>query len=219
MTGETVTKTREENPWLGIPAREYEGHMAEIGQSAALRDIFLGVYTDTNPRRLLMLGCTTGKDLELVDPNVTEKSVGVDVNREYLEIARKELDRLGRTVDLVHGDVLDAQLPSSEFDLIHAALLVEYVDPSSLFRRIAEWLAMDGVCSTVTQNPAEGVASVSKTAYDSLLVLDGRMCLCSPDQLNSFAVQAGLLRMSNCDVQLPLGKSFSVSTFRKATSA
>ena len=33
------------------------------------------------------------------------------------------------------------------------------------------------------------------------------------------AVQAGLQRMSNRDVQLPLGKSFSVSTFRKATSA
>jgi len=210
-----VTHSKE-NPWLRIPAQEYEGHMAEIGQSAALRDIFLGVYTDTNPRRLLVLGCTTGKDLELVDPNVTEKSVGVDVNREYLEIACKKLDRLGRTVELVHSDVLDAQLPASEFDLIHAALLVEYVDPFSLFRRIAEWLAMDGVCSTVTQNPAEGVASVSKTAYDSLLVLDGRISLCSPNQVNSFAVQAGLQRMSNRDVQLPLGKSFSVSTFRKA---
>jgi SAM-dependent methyltransferase len=205
-----------ENPWLRIPAQEYEGHMAGIGQSAALRDIFLGVYTDTNPRRLLVLGCTTGKDLELVDPNVTEKSVGVDLNRGYLEIACQRLERLGRTVELVHSDVLDAQLPASEFDLIHAALLVEYVDPFSLFRRIAEWLAMDGICSTVTQNPVEGVASVSKTAYESILVLDGRMSLCSPNQVNSFAVQAGLQRMSNCDVELPLGKSFSVSTFRKA---
>src|SRR5262245_65468057 len=141
----------EENPWLRIPAQEYEAHMAEIGQSAVLRHIFLRVYTDTSPRRLLVLGCTTGQDLELVDPDVTEKSVGVDVNREYLEIACKKFDRSG-TVEFVPGDVLDVELPSSEFDLIHAPLLFEYVDPASLFHRVGERDATDGVWSIATQN-------------------------------------------------------------------
>ena len=154
------------NPWVHIPAQAYEAHMAEIGQASALRDIFMRAYADTRPRRLLVVGCTTGRDFEVVDPDVTEKSVGVDVNREYLEIARRRLDRLLPHVELVHGDVLCAALPSAEFDLVHAALLFEYVDPTTLFRRIVEWLAPDGVCSTVTQNPAEGIGSVSETGRE-----------------------------------------------------
>ena len=78
------------NPWLRIPAPDYEAHMAEIGQSAALRDIFLQAYADVRPRRLLVLGCTTGRDFEVVDPAVTEKSVGADVNREYLDIGERD---------------------------------------------------------------------------------------------------------------------------------
>lgn len=36
----------EGNPWLEIPAEDYESHMATIGQSAVLREFFSKVYTD-----------------------------------------------------------------------------------------------------------------------------------------------------------------------------
>ena len=188
--------------------------MDEVGQSAALRDIFARAWADVRPRRLLVLGCTTGRDFDAVDRAVTERSVGVDLNREYLDAARRRLERLGGTA--VHGDVLQAALPCSAFDLVHAALIFEYVDAAVLFRRIAEWLAPDGVCCAVTQNRAAGVASVSTTAYASLRALDGHMSLHAADQLSSHALHAGLERTSQWDVPLPRGKSFSVSTFRRA---
>src|SRR5262245_14603422 len=83
VDADAVTPT-EETPWAHIPAQDYESHMAEIGQSAALRDIFFRAYSESKPRRLLILGCATERDFEIVDPDLTEKSVGVDVNREYL---------------------------------------------------------------------------------------------------------------------------------------
>jgi ubiquinone/menaquinone biosynthesis C-methylase UbiE len=95
-----------ENPWLRIPAHEYEAHMADIGQAIALRNIFEKIYARTKPRRLLVLGCTTGKDFELLDREVTSQAVGVDVNGEYLAIARQNLAALGRSVELVQADVL-----------------------------------------------------------------------------------------------------------------
>jgi SAM-dependent methyltransferase len=205
-----------ENPWLHIPSQDYEAHMTEIGQAAVLREIFLRVYSDSSPRRLLVLGCTTGSNLELVDSSVTETIVGIDINGDYIDVARKRLDGRHRGLKLLCADVLAAELPASEFDLIHAALLFEYVDPTSLFRRIATWLADDGVCSTVTQNPASGVASVSKTAYESLLLLDGHMSLYPADEIEAFARQAGLWRISSRDVPLAFGKSFSVAMFKKA---
>jgi SAM-dependent methyltransferase len=201
-----------QSPWIGIPAHEYEAHMAAIGQAAALRDVFARVYAATRPRSLLILGCTTGADFELVDPAVTARSVGVDVNDEYLAIARR---RLGTSVELVQGDVLEVTLPSDGFDLVHAALLFEYVDAAALFRRIAAWLGDGGICSTVTQDPVDGVAAVSRTPYASLGTLDGRMTLREHAQVVDAAARAGLACRSRRTVALPHGKRVSVSIFAR----
>jgi SAM-dependent methyltransferase len=205
-----------ENPWLHIPAVDYEGHMEEIGQSAALRSIFQRVYAESRSRRVLILGCTTGKDFALLDPEVTTTAVGVDLNPAYLATARRELGHLGTALTLIEGDVLAVELPAARFDLIHAALLVEYVDPEALFRRMSAWLASTGVCSIVWQNAAEGVDSVTRTARESLLTLDGHMFLRDPERLNLAAAQAGLARESIISVGLPRGKSFSAATFTKS---
>jgi hypothetical protein len=104
-------RPEEGDPWLRIPAEDYEAHMGAIGQSATLRELFSRIYAERKPKRLAVLGCTTGSDLERVDPAVTETVVGVDINLAYLEIARRRLRALGRRLDLVHGDVLHVELP------------------------------------------------------------------------------------------------------------
>ena len=147
----------DENPWLAIPADEYEAHMSAVGQSAALRAMFFRVYSERKPRRLAVLGCTTGSDLQLVT-----------------------------------GDVLRVDLPRAGFDLVHAALVLEYVDPLLLFRRIHRWLAPGGACSVVTQNPASDVPAVGETAFSSLRVLASRMRLREAKQVTTLAGQCGL---------------------------
>lgn len=206
----------EENPWLEIPAEDYESHMAAIGQSAALRELFSEIYTDRKPRRLAILGCTTGSDMRQVDPSATELIVGVDINSRYLDIARERLGALGPTLQLVHGDVLQVELPAAAFDLIHVALLFEYVDPLELFRRIHRWLSCDGCCSVVTQAPAAGVSAVTETGYQTLQRLAERMSLRSADELASLAEQAGFRLVQHRTVGLPSGKSFESSIFEKA---
>lgn len=188
--------------------------MREVGQSSALRAAFADAYAAVRPRRLLILGCTTGHDLDAVDPAVTETVVGVDLNPAYLALARPRAARLGRRVELVEGDLRTVRLPSAAFDLVHAALVFEYVEPAALFRRIAGWMAPGGACSVVTQNPTAGAAPVSRTPYTSLLALDGRLHLRGRDDVVADASGAGLRCASAREVALPLGKSFSVCEFR-----
>lgn len=207
-----------ESPWLSIPSVDYERHMAEVGQSDELRKIFGRIYGGTRPRRVLVLGCTTGQDLALVDPHVTERAVGVDLNREYLAAARIKLARLGERLDLVHGDVLTIDLGGACFDLIHAALIFEYVDPSALLERIREWLAVNGVCCIVSQNAAAGIAPVSRTAYESLCSLEGHMRLVDREGVHAAALVAGLELVAAYSVNLPGGKSFSVTLVSKPRS-
>jgi SAM-dependent methyltransferase len=204
-----------ESPWLSIPSVDYDGHMAQVGQADALRKIFARIYAETAPRRVLVLGCTTGQDLALVDSHVTERAVGIDLNREYLEAARIQLARLGTRLDLIHGDVLTVDLGAASFDLIHAALLLEYVDPIALLERIRKWLAVEGVCCIVSQNAVDGVAPVSRTAYESLRRLDGQISLIDRGLVHAAARTAGLEARSANSVNLPGGKSFSVTLVKR----
>src|SRR5450432_1441858 len=179
----------ERNPWLQIPADDYEAHMDAVGQSAVLRVLFADAYAERRPRRVAVLGCTTGGDLEQVDPGVTEVVVGIDLNPDYLEIARRRSGALGSGLHLVRGDVLEAELSGGPFDLVHAALLLEYVEPAALFRRIHRWLTPDGICSVVTQEPTAGLPSVSPTEYESLQRLATCMTLRDADEIVHLASQ------------------------------
>lgn len=189
--------------------------MEAAGQSAVLREFFSVVYGARKPIRLAVPGCTTGGDFRQIDPAVTEMVVGVDINRDYLELARKHFSALGPRLVLIHGDVLTAQLPPVQFELVHAALLLEYVDPAALFRRIYQWLRPGGTCSVITQDPAPGVAQVSSTGYESLQVLGRVMSLRSALEVDTVADQTGFRFVRRCAKDLPKGKRLVHSLFEK----
>jgi SAM-dependent methyltransferase len=208
----------DDQPWLRIPADDYEAHMSAVGQSAALRDLFGRVYAEVRPARLAILGCTTGSDLELVDPAMTEVVAGVDLNPDYLDIARARWGALGPRLHLVRGDVLQAELPPGPYDLVHAALLLEYVEPNALLRRIHQWLSPDGTCSLVTQDPAPGVGAVSSTGYESLQSLRHLIALRTAEEVAHLADHAGFRLVSRQAVRWPTGKSLTHSIFAKTGS-
>jgi hypothetical protein len=72
------------NPWLGIPADDYLGHMSspKVGQSQVFDRLFAEALQLARPRHVLLLGCSTGNGLQHVDPTVTSHVVGVDIHPE-----------------------------------------------------------------------------------------------------------------------------------------
>jgi SAM-dependent methyltransferase len=203
-----------DNPWLAIPAADYEGHMGVSGvdQLGPLRDVLADVYAEVQPARMAVIGCGTGNGLDVVDPARTRRLVGVDLNADYLALAARRHARLAAVAQWIPADVTACALDAAAFDLVHAALLFEYVDPATLLPRIAGWLAPGGVFSVVVQLPG-GDATISDTGFASLRALSGLLALVSPDRLRDLATRAGLTETSSRAVPLPRGKSFWAATF------
>jgi len=208
----------DENPWLRIPVADYEAHMEAVGQTTALRGLFSSVYSSIRPRRLAVLGCTTGADFDGIDPAVTGVAAGVDINARYLEVAEKRLAAIGRRVHLVCGDVLKVELPEAPFDLVHAALLLEYLDPAALFRRVHHWLAPSGRFSVVIQARLPGIAAVSSTRYESLQMLSDTMSLRSADEVISVGSREGFVLESSEALELPGGKVLVQMLFKPVSA-
>jgi SAM-dependent methyltransferase len=206
------------NPWLNIPAGDYEGHMSHesVRQLQALNTIFEGIVDKYRPRRLVVLGCATGNGFEHIRRDVTEVIVGVDVNEEYLDILEHRYMKSLPELELICRDVMDVRFEPRSFDHVHAGLILEYVDPPRILGRIASWLDSPGVCSIVLQLPSHHSAPITQTPYRSLEQLEPLMTLVEPDDLVATARSVGLIETGAYDVDLEQGKKLRVVYLEKS---
>jgi SAM-dependent methyltransferase len=203
------------NPWSLLPAADYEAHMGPEGvdQLAPLSALFGKVYRALRPARVLVLGCATGNGLEHVDPAITRRVVGVDVNIQYVAIARQRNLRLGAALELYCEDLLRARLEAGAFDLVHAALVLEYVDPLPAVERIARWLARGGMCSAVVQLPSDPGAPPPRSPLLGRIAADARRL--APAELRGYFQAQGLVERKAFELPLPKGRRVFGGLFAK----
>jgi len=213
------------NPWLRVAAADYDGHMAHdsVAQTSLLADCFGHMLAERKPRRVALLGCATGNGLEHVDPDRCERVLGVDLNPDYLALAaERHGGRLGealvlREADLGYAAAAAAILPPERFDLVHAALLFEYLDPAALLPVLAATLAADGVLSVLLQMPVAGKGAVSESPHvEGVSILEPLLKLVPPERFAAAAREVGLERVREEELRSSAGKGFHFSVWRRA---
>jgi SAM-dependent methyltransferase len=206
-----------QNPWLSIPASDYEAHMNSetVGQLPALNRIFEHVLRDVPSKSLAVLGCSTGNGFEHIDPQTVQRVVGIDINPEYLSILRHRYGPKLPTLELICSDLDLFSCPDNSFDLIYAALIFEYVDFAKILERVSNWLMMKGTLVSVLQLPSLEAKVISETAYTSLRSLDQIVHLIDPETFNETAQKCGLIKSKETEIPLKSGKKFLVSYYQK----
>jgi SAM-dependent methyltransferase len=200
------------NPWTVVQAADYERHMGPEGvnQRGALDAVFQEAYLAAQPARLLVLGCGTGDGLEHVDPSVTTRIVGVDVNLQHLGIARQRHFHLGPRLELYCAEAERFRARPGAFDLVHVPLLLEWVFPEVLVRRVAEWLAEDGTCTSVVELPG---GDGPEPPSNALRLAERAKRRVPPQELEQLFEHYGMPLRRECTVPLPHGRSFWVGSF------
>ena len=208
----------DQNPWLTIPASDYEAHMAsaQVEQSSVLNRIFADTLAEFSPHHLAVIGCSTGNGFEHIDPAVTLRTVGIDINPDYLDILERRYGHRIANLEVVCSDLASCSLEPRSFDLIHAALIFEYVSPEDALPRLAGWLKPGGILAVVHQLPSPTSKMVSETPYTSLKALERTMRLVAPVVFQELADRSGLRALRSWEVALKLGKQFSIAYYRKA---
>lgn len=201
------------NPWLGIPAADYEGHMSQVGQLQLINETFRTYYAKYLPESVLVLGATTGNGLEHIQRH-TRKVTAVDINRNYLTILQKRFSHIAG-LEVVHGGIETVVLEPEGFDLIFGALIFEYVDISVCLPRIASWLKPGGRLIVLLQLPSEQLPKVSDTPFTSLHSLDSIMKHVDVANFEREAEKNGLMVEEITPKQLESGKSFYVGRYKK----
>jgi SAM-dependent methyltransferase len=207
------------NPWLDIPDVDYVGHMSSptVNQRPVLSRLMGEALGSVRPRTMLVLGCSTGNGLEHVSPEVTSRVTVVDINPEYLHRLGEQFPNPGFALDVQCADLAHVVLEPEAFDLVHAALVLEYLEWPLLLPRVASPLKPGGVLSIVLQLPSASSPAVTPSAFVRLQSLESLFHFVEPGALVEAARGEGL-RLSNRRTEpLATGKAFEVLRLVKLT--
>lgn len=205
------------NPWLNIPASDYEGHMGlpEVNQLSFLGDVFKESLAKYDNSSIAYLGCATGNGLEYISNKKTHKLIAIDINPEYLEVLRNRYQSKILNLETIEADLNGFQDRSQQYSLIFAGLLFEYLPPIPLLKKISTWLEREGVLVVVLQLQDKHLKKVSETPYSSLKQLDPIMHLVSDHDFKLMAEKSGLKELEGKKVTLESGKIFYIGAYGK----
>lgn len=206
------------NPWLSIPAEDYEAHMAspEVAQAQALDGLLGSALVRYAPASLALLGCSTGNGLNHVDPRVTRRVAAVDINGAFVEILKARHGRRLPGLDPVVADFADPAFRIEPVALVFAGLVFEYVHVGRALARVESILVPGGVLVAVLQRPSPDSPSVTPTPYRSLERLAPIMNLVDPGTFSASCTALGLAETERRDVPLRKGKAFFVGHYWKS---
>src|SRR4029079_14967181 len=106
-------------------------------------------------------GCSSGNSFDHIDPRVTCRVTGIDINPAYLELLSSRFPSPGFELLLECADLPGYSLPPRQFDLIHSPLIFEYLDWERLFTGAVGALKPGGAMSIVLQRPSPSAPVVS----------------------------------------------------------
>lgn len=204
------------NPWLSIPASDYEAHMSDaaVGQTQMLNKCLGQIIAEKKPLSALVLGSATGNGFEHFINSETQHVKAVDINPEYCRILENRFSGKIKSLDVVCKDLLEVHLPGCTYDLVHCALIFEYVDVPKLLQKIKSAVSHNGWMTVVLQQSSPKSAPVTKTSYKSLENLTGFMNLIESVEFVKMAADAGFHIQKEYEIVLESGKKFYVGIFK-----
>jgi hypothetical protein len=209
------------NPWLSIPLEDYEGHMASpsVQQLTVLAGLFKHALDYCLPHSVAVLGVAGGNGLEQIDCATTKRTVGVDINRQYLdEVQRRFGDGRLAGLELYCRDLAGRDFNLAPVALVHAALIFEHVGLGLALENALCLVAPGGHLSVVLQVPSEVEHGVTSTSYTSMQTLKQDFALIDIKEFQRLVGQKGFQLVEQEDRPLPAGKTLWLGVFAQGPS-
>ena len=204
------------NPWLEIPLDDYEGHMRAPGveQLGVLSDLFASALATCEPKSIAVLGIAGGNGLDAVNPSVTARVVGIDINPAYLDATRRRFETI-LNLELHCVDLADGKIEIEPVDFVHAGLIFEHAGTERCLDNALAMLGRAGSLSVILQLPSTVAHDVGPSPFPAISKLAGGFSLVNPQDLTRKMVARDLELAHQSTRPLPSGKSFWLGMFKR----
>lgn len=204
------------NPWLTIPLADYESHMTApaVQQIPILSGLFEEALTFSRPQSVAILGVAGGTGLDRINPTITKRIVGIDLNHDYLDAVRARHSNLPG-LELHQLDLAETTVALEPVDLVHAALIFEHAGIDHCLENATRLVALNGTLAVVLQLPSETENAVGNTAPQTIQRLSSHFQFVDRAVLIS-RLEAANFRLAHQTTQpAPSGKGFWMGLFTR----
>lgn len=205
------------NPWKDISLSDYENHMAmdSVQQLQAMNQMMKGQLNQYDVQSAMILGIAGGNGLEHVDTEKLNKVYGVDINQEYLTIAKKRYENLSDTLDCLCIDLASEAEKLPQADMIIANLLIEYIG-YECFKKVVTVTKPVYVSCIIQVNVDDSFVSESPYlhAFDGLVIVHHQM---AKQELQNSMNEIDYHLIQVLESRLPNGKKLVQFDFYKQT--
>ena len=158
------------------------------------------------------LGNRRGNGLDRVDPRITKRVVGLDLNPVFLKEVR---NRYGATcnLDLHCVDLAEQRVECEPVQLVHAALVFEHAGVDGCLENAVSLVGPDGALCAVLQLPSEVGQVVGSSAFPSMLRLQDHFSFVDPFWLSKELARCGFRLIHEVHRSVPAGKRFWMGIF------
>jgi hypothetical protein len=206
------------SPWLAIPLAAYERHMKseEVQQLHVLADLLGEVLGRAKPKSVAILGVAGGNGLERIDPRITTRVCGIDINAGYLQIVADRFQNLPG-LELHCLDLKSRSIDVMPAELVHAALIFEHTGLNPALDHALKLVNPGGALSVVLQLQAPSPEqNIRVDAGSPMARLREHFHLIDPEEFKRRLAGSAFQLLYETHQALPGGKAFWMGMFQKA---
>jgi len=202
--------------WLKVPLADYEGHMRaeQVAQLSVLSDLFAEVLEACQPESVAVLGIAGGNGLERLDPGVTRRILGVDINAQYLDAVRERFGNIF-ALELHCADLAESAFLADSVDLVHAALVFEHAGVGQCLLNARNLVKPHGHMAVVLQLPSASSSGVGETGFASMQLLAADFQLVDPEWMTAELQATGFTRRFEVRRAVAGGKALWLGLFQR----
>lgn len=186
---------------------------ANVAQLAALADLFEEALTLCRPESVAILGIAGGNGLDRIDPRVTKRIVGIDIQSGYLDTIRSRYPQLPLTLHC--SDLENETIKEDAVALVHAAMIFEHAGTGQCLQNAASLVAPGGSLAVVLQLPSTIQTDVSPTPFKTMQSLAEQFQLIDRVNLQKTLESISFRLHHQTRRNLPGGKAFWLGVFAK----
>jgi len=197
------------NPWNEVPLADYEKHMSHetVGQLELLNILTKKYLNAIKPESCIILGVAGGNGLEHIEPLVTKRIIGIDINQDYLDVTFKRHGARLTGLEVLNIDITKDRGSIGRTQMIWAALIVEYIGIENTLLFAGNNLTSDGHLIVTIQSNRK-LMPVSPTGIESVKKVGQIFQFIGTEELLKKAEQSGFKLITSEENELPNGKSF-----------
>ncbi len=205
------------HPWLTVPLRDYEAHMSSehVAQLGPLSEMFGEALRSFQPKSVAILGVAGGNGIDRIDPAVTHRVCGIDINPEYLSAVRQRHAGVPG-LELHCLDLVEQSVDLPPVEMVHAALIFEHAGLARCLDNAVDLVAPGGGLSVILQLPSATEPAVGSSPVASVQAHRNSFHFVDVDELTQELDRRGFTFISSVGRPLPSGKAFWMGFFKKS---